>query len=171
VAELRQSSFTLLPPFSFNDLDKNDPTIRLTTDYFTAPPTELVLSQYRIPGASVRAASDPSLIDPSLTGPKPKPLLARVFGGNDSVPSGNSGYQYDPNYKLPPAPASTAQQTPPDSGKLTKPKNNASAEPAKPAPVPQPEPKKTTQAAPSEPSASTPATRPKPLLQRLFNRD
>ena len=171
VAELRQSSFTLLPPFSFNDLDQNDPTIRLTTDYFTAPPTELVLSQYRIPGASVRAASDPSLIDPSLTGPKPKPLLARVFGGNDSVPSGNSGYQYDPNYKLPTAPASTAQQTPPDSAKLTKPKNNASAEPAKPAPVPQPEPKKTTQAAPSEPSVSTPASRPKPLLQRLFKRD
>ena len=169
VAELRQSSFTLLPPFSFNDLDQNDPTIRLTTDYFTAPPTELVLSQYRIPGASVRAASDPSLIDPSLTAPKPKPLLARVFGGNDSIQSGNSGYQYDPNYKLPPAP--TATPPPADSSKLTKPKGNPAVEPTKPAPVSQLEPKKTPQAAPSEPSASTPASRPKPLLQRLFKRD
>jgi outer membrane protein TolC len=163
LAELRYSTFTILPPFSYDRL-ANGGNFLVTQDNFVELPSASTMSRYHAQ-ASIFTATEPMTSLERLGFGKPVPLfnkLGAAAGPQQVTYTGNQGQPV--TVETEPIPrAATASPTPPPGQAAPRPNKFKAAAPGVKS-VEKAKPKPATPAAVSD-------GKPKPLLKRLFRKE
>ncbi len=159
LAELRYSTFTILPPFSYDRM-VNGGNLTVTRDNFTELPSPLTLNRYHMQ-PSIFTATQPVTSMERFGFGKPQPLLSRLTGSGPprSVTyTGSQGQKVTAVIETTAPPEAPAPRLAPASTPVAPVRSTPAVVRPKPAP-----------AAPAL-APTSPSGKPKPLFKRLLGR-